>query len=148
EDVVGIADLATRVCKLARKMRVANPTVAIGVSTFVPKPNTPWQWHGQDVLPEIIRKQSLLRKNITDRGVQLRYHDPKSTHLEAILSLGDRRVADVVERAWRMGCKFDSWDEYFKYDFWMQACEEVGLDPYFVANRQKSYHEPLPWDHI
>lgn len=148
EDVIGIADLATRVCKLARRMKVSNPTVAIGVSTFVPKPNTPWQWHRQDTLDEIERKQALIRKHIGDRGVQFRYHDPRSSHLEAVLSLGDRRVADVIETAWRIGCKFDSWDEYMDYDRWMEAFQKVGLDPYFFANRQKSYEEPLPWDHI
>ena len=148
EDVIGIADIASRVCKLARKMRVPNPTVTIGVSTFVPKPNTPWQWHGQDTISEIQRKQMLIRKNITDRGVQFRYHNPESSHLEAILSLGDRRCAEVIERAWKLGAKFDSWDEYFNYDIWMQACLDANLDPYFIANRPKSYDEPLPWDHI
>jgi radical SAM family uncharacterized protein len=148
EDVIGIADLATRVCKLARRMKVRNPTVTIGVSTFVPKPNTPWQWHGQDTLSEIERKQRLLRNNIGDKGVQFRYHDCRSTHLEAVLSLGDRRVADAIEAAWRMGCKFDSWDEYFHYDVWMNAFDSVRIDPHFFANRPKSYDEPLPWDHI
>lgn len=148
EDVIGIAELATRVCKVARRLRVPNPTVSIGVSTFVPKPNTPWQWHGQDTLAEIERKQKLLRRHIGDKGVQFRYHDPRATHLEAILSLGDRRVADVIEAAWRMGCTFDSWEEYFNYDRWMEAFAQIGLDPYFIANRQKSYEEPLPWDHI
>jgi radical SAM family uncharacterized protein len=148
EDVIGIADLATRVCKLARRLKVSNPTVAIGVSTFVPKPNTPWQWHRQDTLGEIERKQALLRRHIGDRGVEYRYHDPRSSHVEAILSLGDRRVADAIEAAWRSGCVFDSWDEYFRYDRWMEAFRRVGLDPCFIANRQKSYEEPLPWDHI
>ncbi len=148
EDVIGIADLATRVCKLARRMKVSNPAIAIGVSTFVPKPNTPWQWHGQDTIPEILRKQSLIRKNLGDRAIQFRYHNPQSSHLEAVLSLGDRRVADAIERAWRLGCTFDSWDEYFRYDRWMDAFDQAGLDPYFIANRQKSYEEALPWDHI
>jgi radical SAM family uncharacterized protein len=148
EDVIGIADLATRVAKLARRMRVSNPTVTIGVSTFVPKPNTPWQWHAQDTIAEIVRKQQLIRRNIGDKGVQFRYHNPYSSHLEAVLSLGDRRVADAVEAAWKKGCNFDSWEEYFQYDKWMEAFREVGLDPYFFANRQKSYDEPLCWDHI
>ncbi|MEP6755449.1 MAG: TIGR03960 family B12-binding radical SAM protein [Chthonomonadales bacterium] len=147
-DVIGIADLATRVCKLARKMRVPNPTVSIGVSSFVPKPNTPWQWHGQDTIAEIERKQKLVRSHLGDKGVQLRYHDARSTHMEAMMSLGDRRMADVIELAWRKGCKFCSWDEYFLYGTWMDSFAEVGLDPYFIGNRQKSYDEVLPWDHI
>jgi radical SAM family uncharacterized protein len=148
EDVIAIADLATRVVKTGRRLRVSNPQVAIGVSTFVPKPNTPWQWHGQDTIAEIERKQSLIRRNLGDKNVQFRYHNPRSSHMEAMLSLGDRRMADVIERAWRNGAKFCSWEEYFSYDQWMDAFLEVGLDPYFVANRQKSYDEPLPWDHI
>ena len=148
EDVIGIADLATRVCKLARRMKVRNPTVAIGVSTFVPKPNTPWQWHGQDTVEEVKRKQMLLRRHIGDKGVLFRYHDPMSSHLEAVLSLGDRRLADAIELAWRKGAKFDSWDEYFRYDLWMEAFAESGIDPYFIANRHKAYEETLPWDHI
>ena len=148
EDVIGIADLATRVAKLARRMKVRNPTIAIGVSTFVPKPNTPWQWHGQDSVDEVRRKQSLIRRHIGDKGVLFRYHNPESSHLEAVLSLGDRRMADAIELAWRKGAKFDSWDEYFKYDLWMEAFAESGIDPYFIANRQKAYEETLPWDHI
>jgi radical SAM superfamily enzyme YgiQ (UPF0313 family) len=148
EDVIAIADLATRVCKLGRRMKVSNPTVAIGVSSFVPKPNTPWQWHGQDTVAEIERKQKLIRRNLGDKGVEFRSHDARTTHLEAVLSLGDRRVADVIELAWRNGCKFDSWDEHFKYGTWMDAFVECGIDPYFIANRQKAYDEPLAWDHI
>ena len=148
EDVIGIADLATRICKLARRMRVKNPTVAIGVSTFVPKPNTPWQWHGQDTVTEVRRKQALIRRHIGDKGVLFRYHDPESSHLEAIFSLGDRRLADAIELAWRKGAKFDSWDEYFRYDLWMEAFAETGVDPYFIANRPKTYEETLAWDHI
>ena len=148
DDVVAIADLAHRVCALGRRMGVRNPTVAIGVSSLVPKPNTPFQWHGQDRVEEIERKQSLIRKSIRDRGIQFRSHNPRTTHLEAVLSLGDRRVAAAIERAWRLGCTFDAWDEYFNYERWMQAFEETGVDPYFIANRPKDYSEVLPWDHI
>jgi radical SAM family uncharacterized protein len=148
EDVIGIADLATRVCKLARKLGVRNPTVVAGVSTFVPKPDTPWQWHRQDTIEEIVRKQRLLRSHVRDKGVQVRFHDPKGTHLEAILSLGDRRIAEGVELAWKLGCRFDPWDEYFDYEKWMAAFEQAGTDPFYFANRQKAHDEPLPWDHI
>ncbi|MGC8668937.1 MAG: TIGR03960 family B12-binding radical SAM protein [Chthonomonadales bacterium] len=148
EDVAAIADLAHRVCALGRRLGVRNPTVAIGVSSFVPKPNTPFQWHGQDSVDEIERKQRLIRRSIRDRAVQFRGHNPRTTHLEAVLSLGDRRVAAAVERAWRLGSTFDAWDEYFDYDRWMQAFEDTGVDPYFIANRPKDYSEVLPWDHI
>lgn len=148
EDVVAIADLAQRVCALGRRLGVRNPTVAIGVSSLVPKPNTPFQWHGQDRVEEIERKQRLIRRSIRDRAVQFRGHNPCTTHLEAVLSLGDRRVAAAIERAWRLGCTFDAWDEYFDYDRWMQAFEDTGVDPYFIANRPKDYSEVLPWDHI
>lgn len=148
EDVIGIADLATRVAKLARRLRVRAPVISIGVSPFVPKPHTPWQWHAQDPLEEVERKIGLIRRHIGDRAVQFRHHDPRATRLEAVLSVGDRRVAEVIERAWRSGCRFDSWDEHFRYDLWMAAFEQAGVDPAHYAHREKPQEEPLPWDHI
>lgn len=148
EDVIGIASLATRVAQLARRVGVRSAVVSIGVSTFVPKPHTPWQWHGQDAIEEVERKLALIRQHIGDRAVRFRHHDPKATRLEAVLSLGDRRIGEVIERAWRKGCRFDTWDEHLRYDLWMDAFAETGVDPAQYAHRSKAHDEPLPWDHI
>ena len=148
EDVVAIGELAAKCAQIARRNGVRNPTISIGVSAFVPKPFTPFQWHGQDTVAEIDRKQQMLKKSIRDRAVAYRPNEARGTHLEAILSLGDRRVSDGIELAWRRGSVFDAWDEYLDYDRWMQAFVDTGVDVNFIANRHKSYEEPLPWDHI
>jgi len=148
EDVIAIGQLATKCAAIARKNGVKNPTITIGVSAFVPKPFTPFQWHGQDTAAEIDRKQQMLKKSLRDRAVSYRPNDPNGTHLECILSLGDRRLADVIELVWRRGQVFDAWDEYLDVERWLQACADTGVDPAFFANRFKAYDEPLPWDHI
>ncbi len=148
EDVLAIGELAAKCAQIARKNGVRNPTITIGVSAFVPKPFTPFQWHGQDTVAEIDRKQRMLKKSLRDKAVSYRPNDPNGTHLEAILSLGDRRVAEGIELAWRRGSIFDAWDEYLDYDRWMQAFADAGVDVHFFANRHKAYDEPLPWDHI
>jgi radical SAM superfamily enzyme YgiQ (UPF0313 family) len=144
EDVLAIGELAARCAQIARKNGVRNPTINIGVSAFVPKPFTPFQWHGQDTVAEIDRKQQMLKKSLRDRAVVYRPNAAQATHLEAVLSLGDRRIAEGIERAWRRGCVFDAWDEYLDYARWMQAFADTGVDVHFFANRHKAYDEPLP----
>ena len=147
EDVLEIARLTHKVTGMARQMRI-RPTVNVSISTFVPKPHTPFQWRPQDTIDEIKRKQSLLRGAIRDKAIQLSWHDAKASALEGVLSRGDRKVGEVILRAWQRGCKFDAWDEHFRYEEWMRAFSECGVDPAYHANRARSYDEPLPWDHI
>lgn len=148
EDVLAIGELAAECARIARRNGVRSPTITIGVSAFVPKPFTPWQWHGQDTREEIDRKQKLLKRSIKDRAVSYRPNDARATSLEAVLSLGDRRAAEAVELAWRGGARFDAWDEYLDTDLWARAFHQAGVDPAFFANRPKAYTEVLPWDHI
>jgi radical SAM superfamily enzyme YgiQ (UPF0313 family) len=148
DDVLAIGDLASKCAQIARRNGVRNPTISIGVSAFVPKPFTPFQWHGQDTVEEIAYKQTMLKRSIRDRAVAYRPNEAKSTQLEAILSLGDRRIADAIELVWRRGQFFDAWDEYLDHERWMQALADSGVDPCYFANRQKDYAETLPWDHI
>lgn len=148
EDVVAIGELAAKCAQVARRNGVKNPTISIGVSAFVPKPFTPFQWHGQDTFEEVGRKQQMLKRSIRDRAISYRPNDEKGIHLEAILSLGDRRIAEGIELAWRRGQVFDAWDEYLDYDRWMQAFADTGVDVRYISNRHKAYDETLPWDHI
>ncbi|CCW34823.1 TIGR03960 family B12-binding radical SAM protein [Chthonomonas calidirosea] len=148
EDVLAIGELAHKCAEIARKNGVKNPTITIGVSAFVPKPFTPFQWHGQDSLEEIDRKQRLLKRSLKDRAISYRPNEAASAQLEAVLSLGDRRIADAIELAWRRGQVFDAWDEYLDYERWKQAFADAGIDLRFYANRHKDYEETLPWDHI
>ncbi len=148
EDVLAIGELATKCAAIARKNGVKNPTISIGVSAFVPKPFTPFQWHGQDSQAEIERKQQLLKRSLRDRAVSYRPNDSNGTALESVLSLGDRRLSNSIELAWRSGQVFDAWDEYFDKNRWLKAFDDAGIDPLYFSSRQKSYEEPLPWDHI
>ncbi len=148
EDILAIGELALKCAQIARRNGVRNPTISIGVSAFVPKPFTPFQWHGQDTREAIERKQQALKRSIRDKAVSYRPNDARATSLEAVVSLGDRRVAEAIEGVWRRGAKFDAWDEYLNLDLWAEAFEEAEVDPAFFANRQKAYDEPLAWDHI
>ncbi len=152
EDVVGIADLAQRIVNLyyqnPEKPKGKSVSVNISVACFIPKPQTPFQWAGQNSLDEVERKQKLVRENITTRKVSYNWHDARSSRIEAVLARGDRRLAKALVLAFEKGQKFDSWDEFFSLDNWESAISEAGLDSTFYANRQIPLDEILPWDHI
>lgn len=152
EDVVGIADLAQKVVdefyKNPNKPKGKGVNVSISVSCFVPKPFTPFQWEAQDTMEQLKAKQHLLLESVKSRKISVSYHDARTSFLEGVFARGDRRLCDVMERAWRKGCRFDSWDECFSFEKWMEAFEECGVDPYFYTSRKRSYDEILPWDHM
>ncbi len=148
DDVVAIADLAGRVAAIGRRHAGRAASVAVTVSGFVPKPHTPFQWRAQDPPEELMRKQRLLRQVVRDRAVTLKFHDPKVSWIEGVLARGGRAVAGSVLRAWRMGARFDAWDEYFSFDRWTEVFRQASVDPHLTTGRVRGYHEPLPWDHI
>lgn len=152
EDVVGIADLAQKVVdefyKNPNKPKGKGVNVSISVSCFVPKPFTPFQWEAQDTMEQLKAKQHLLLESVKSRKISVSYHDARTSFLEGVFARGDRRLCDVMERAWKKGCRFDSWDECFSFEKWMEAFEECGVDPYFYTSRKRSYDETLPWDHM
>ncbi|HET6594756.1 MAG TPA: TIGR03960 family B12-binding radical SAM protein [Anaerolineales bacterium] len=149
EDVQAIADLCRRVLAEGRKVIGMKAKLNVGVSTFVPKSQTPFQWVSCDTPEQIRAKQSLLRRELMrDRNIKLSLTKAEDSFLEAWLSRGDRRMADVVYSAWKNGSKFDAWQEGQKYDAWMQAFEEHGLDPLFYTHRQRRTDEVFPWEHI
>jgi len=148
EDVQAIADLCKLVLKEGRKEAGNRVRVTAGVGTFVPKPHTPFQWVPCDTIDQIKLKQDLLKRTLRDRGLKLNWTEPESTMLEAWLSRGDRRMADVIYNAWQRGAKFDAWKDHFNYDIWMQAFADVGLDPGFYTQRERPIDEVFPWEHI
>lgn len=152
EDVVGIADLAQKVVdefyKNPNKPKGKGVNVSISVSCFVPKPFTPFQWEAQDTMEQLKAKQHLLLESVKSRKISVSYHDARTSFLEGVFARGDRRLCDVMEKAWRKGCRFDSWDECFSFEKWIEAFEECGVDPYFYTSRKRSYDEILPWDHM
>ena len=150
DDVLGIIETAARVQAVGRRyLRAAKVTAS--VSTFVPKPHTPFQWAAMDSSDETARKQRLLADHARRLRVELRTHENHQSHLESIFARGDRDCAEVLERAFQLGCRFDGWSEAFRMDWWEQAIDEAraahGFDP---ARYQGAIAENArrPWDHI
>ncbi len=152
EDLVGIAELGQRIVNeyynMPNKPKGKGVNVSISVSTFVPKPFTPFQFEPQITLEEIRRRQELLKNSITTKKISLSYHDSATSFLEGAFARGDRRMSAVIEKAYKMGCKFDSWTECFEPEKWYEAFKECGLSPEFYANRTREYGEITPWEHI
>ena len=147
EDVQAIVDLAHKVHNIGRDMIGGKAKVNLSVGTFAPKPQTSFQWVSMDTFEQIHAKQDLLKKKLR-RGIKLSWTEPEDTLLEAFLSRGDRRLADVVYTAWKNGAKFDAWGEHRRFDLWLAAFEEHGLSPDFYAHRPRRVDEIFPWDHI
>ena len=148
EDVQAIADLCKAVLAEGRKVMGKRAQVNAGVSTFVPKPHTPFQWVPCDTVDQILAKQALLKRELRSPGLKLSWTAPEDTLLEAWLSRGDRRMAEVVYQAWKKGAKFDAWGDHYRYDVWLEAFQEVGLDPTFYTHRERPIDETFPWEHI
>lgn len=152
EDIRGIGRLVNKVMEVARdntpKDQRGGLRIGVSVSTFVPKPHTPFQWEPQLTLDEVLRRQEILRESMPRRGVDLSWHDPEVSFLEGALARGGRAVADVIEHAWRNGCVFDAWTEEFSLARWMAAFEAAGIDPVALASSARDPQAALPWDHI
>jgi radical SAM family uncharacterized protein len=148
DDVKEIVQLVAKIFSLGRKATRKRPQVRVSLSTFVPKPQTPFQWVAQASQPELDANHELLKLGLRRIGSRLSWPDPKISLLEAVLSRGDRRLGSVIYRAWQLGSTFDAWDERFNYDNWLRAFDETGLEPSFYAQRERPLDEPLPWAHI
>lgn len=152
EDIQGIADLAFKVVdryyKVPKEKRGKGLNVTVSASSFVPKPFTPFQWEPQDSIHTLMDKQRYLQKAIKKKHITFNWHDPYVSYMEAVFARGDRRLCDVLIKAWELGCKFDGWDQYFNFNAWMQAFKETGVDPDFYTTRRRELDEILPWNHI
>ncbi len=148
EDTLGIAELA-RNCVAVGRRHQKGVSVTASVGGFVPKPQTPFQWFGQATAEELQHRIALLRDATRrDRGVQLRWHDPKASLAEGIASRGDRRVGAVIEEVWRRGGVFQEWSEHFSLDLWTEAMARHGLSLEWYVHRDRDRDEVLPWAHI
>lgn len=148
EDVQAIVELCKKVLQVGKKAIGNRAKVHAGVSTFVPKPHTPFQWVATDSINQITEKQALLRQELRGKGLKLTWNDPRETMLEAWLSRGDRRLSKVIYTAWKNGVKFDAWQDFHNYDTWIKAFEENGLDPSFYTTRSRGIDETFPWEHL
>lgn len=152
EDIIGIAKLGQKIVDLYYNVegrpKGKGVNVSISVSTFVPKPFTPFQFCPQISKDEMRRRQQLLRDSITTKKISLSWHDSDTSALEGALARGDRRMGEVLLNAFNMGAKMDSWGESFSYDLWMNAFEKAGLSAEFYSNRERAVDEINPWDHL
>ena len=148
DDVEAIAQLAHEVLHVGRQYIGRKAKVRVGVSTLVPKVQTPFQWIPMEDESTIRAQQSHLRQRLRAHGLQLSTNDPRESLMEAFLSRGDRKLATVIERAWRLGAQFDAWGDQFNWQAWKQAFAESGLDMDWYARRERTTDEVLPWDHL
>ena len=147
-DVEEIVRIASEVRAIGRRHVGGRARVRVSTSNFIPKAHTPYQWIGQTDVETLRRRHRILRDGCRRAKVQFSWEEPEKSLLEAVLSRGDRRVAEVIETAWRLGATFDSWSDRHDWSLWERAFAEHGLDPAFYAQRERDLWEQLPWSHI
>ncbi len=149
EDVAGIVDIARKIKELYKQVSTSKKGLRINLSTstLVPKPFTPFQWERQISLEEMKEKQLYLKNELKKIKVKYNYHDRETSRLETVFARGNRLLSKAIEYAYKNGCIFDGWNEFFKYDVWLEAFEKSGMDyQYFINEIEKQ--DILPWDMI
>ena len=145
EDLEGILTLVDKVVRVGKKF--GKKEVHVSISPFSPKAHTPFQWEAQNSLEELKGKIDFIRKGMTQREVKLNWRDTRVSQLEAALGRGDRRLGDVVYRAWQSGARFDAWSEQFDHKRWLDSFKAAGLQIEDYTGKIE-LNDPLPWDHI
>ena len=152
EDIKGIADLAQKIVDLyysnPSRKKGKPVSVSISVSTFVPKPFTPFEFEPQISLEEINRKQQYLLSCVSSKKISVSWHQSYTSMLEGVFARGDRKLCDVLLLAHKRGLKFDGWDECFDFNQWLKVFEDCNISTEFYANRIRPFEEILPWDHL
>jgi radical SAM family uncharacterized protein/radical SAM-linked protein len=147
EDICAIADLVYRIKNLKGKGG-RPPEIHVSVSTFIPKPHTPFQWEAQMGLDQSKDKIEELRQRLKIRGVHFKWQKPETSILEGLFARGDRRLSFLLESAYKKGCMFDGWSDSFRFDLWEASCRDTDIDMDVYTTRKRDLNEPLPWDHI
>ena len=147
-DLDGIVEMAERIARIGREVTGRYAEVTASVSNFVPKPHTPYQWAGMRDRDYFRWAHKYLRSRVKIKTVSVKCHDIETSMLEGILTRGDRRIAPVLEEAWRRGARLDAWTEYFEPRLWWSTFDDLGIDPVFYRERDRPVQEVLPWDHI
>ena len=147
-DLDGIVDMAETIARIGKEVRGRSAEVTASVSNFVPKPHTPYQWNGMQTREYLRWAGQHLRQRRTVRSVRIKQHDIERSLLEGLLTRGDRRIAAVIEEAWRRGARLDAWDECFNPQLWWDVVRDLGIDFAWYVHRARPLSEVLPWDHI
>ncbi len=152
DDIKGIASLAQRAYDRARAIvppeQRGSVRMSVSCALFVPKAQTPFQWDGQISREEALRRVGILRRSVKYRAVDVHWHDPETSFIEAVMSRGGREAAAWVEAAWRRGARFDAWTELFREDAWREAAKEAGIDPEAIAGTPYETSRVMPWSHV
>jgi radical SAM superfamily enzyme YgiQ (UPF0313 family) len=145
-DLIGICDLARKIYAIG-KSHTRRVRISVNLATFIPKPHTPLQWEKQISIDETLKRQNFIKVNLRTRGIEVHWHQAEASFLEGVFARGDRKLSTVIEKAWELGCRFDAWSEQLKFDVWMKAFAECGIDPdEYLKERDKN--QPLPWEYI
>jgi radical SAM family uncharacterized protein/radical SAM-linked protein len=144
-DLDGIIDLIKNVKKVAQRYR--GKSINISVSPFCPKTGTPFQWVAQDSIQQMKQKIFYLKDRLPTTMVKFSWRDPEVSFIEGILARGDRRLGEIIHKAWKNGAKFDAWSDQFHFEYWMQAFKDSEIDPE-IYTRHRELDEKLPWDFI
>lgn len=147
EDLEGIVDIVKKL-KQIKHSKGKKPNITVSVSTFIPKPHTPFQWEKQISEEESWEKILWLKDHLKISGITLKWGRTQISFLEGIMSRGDRRLTPLIINAYKRGCRFDGWNEHFKIDLWKEAIKEEKIDVFFYTQRDRFIEEPLAWDII
>jgi len=147
-DLDELVRIAKESARIARRESPRGFGLTVSASSFVPKPHTPFQWFAQEPMGGLKEKQAYLRARLREGRIDFKWHQVESSFLEAVFTLGGQEVGAAIALGQQRGCRFDGWTEQLKFDAWMEALAEAGVDPYTIANRPRGLEEPLPWDHI
>ena len=134
--------------RIARRESQRGFGLTVSASSFVPKPHTPFQWFAQEPMPVLKEKQGYLRARLREGRIDFKWHHVESSFLEAVFTLGGRELGAAIALGQQRGCRFDGWTEQFRFEDWMEALAEAGVDPHAIANRPRDLEASLPWDHI
>ena len=148
EDIQAIPEMIMKALRIAKSHTGRHVNINVGVSPFVPKSHTPFQWHGQENIESIKRKMKYLKEIFRKKRFEFKGHREDMSFLEAVFARGDERLAPLIEKAWSMGCRLDAWGETFDFQKWTQAMEETGINPAAYAEKTYGTDEKLPWDII
>ena len=146
-DIEAIADLV-KYLKTITKRQGRRGKINVSVATFVPKPHTPFQWEPQICLETALEKINWLKENLKLPGIHIKWQDPRVSMIEGVWARGDRKLNKVLINAWKSGCRFDGWTDFFNYDRWVSVFEESGINTKQYTCGNADTDQPLPWDHI
>ncbi len=148
DDIEAIVALVKRIAKRVRQVAGRKGQMNVSLSSFVPKPHTPFQWLSMEMIENLEKKQRFVKDRLSNNFIRIKWHTTRMSFLEAVFSRGDRRLSGVMEEAYRRGCSFDGWTDRFDFSRWMQSFDSAGIDPAEYAYRNVDPDQDLPWDII